>query len=82
MLDGGPPEREHFRPRIGGRGGEVPQERVPRLRNALLSRIARIVTSEWIVLDLGRYPRRMTTHLQGRIALAAPVARHAHGRPG
>ena len=42
MLDGRPPEREHFRPRIGGRGGQVPQERVPRLRNALLSRIARI----------------------------------------
>src|SRR5450432_517033 len=38
----GPPEREHLRPRIGWRDGEVPQERVPRLRNALLSRIARI----------------------------------------
>ena len=42
MVDGGPHEREYFRPRIGGRGGEVPQERVPRLRNALLSRIALI----------------------------------------
>jgi len=42
VLDGGPPEREHFRPRIGGRGSEVPPERVPRLWNALLSRIARI----------------------------------------
>jgi hypothetical protein len=45
MVDGEPSEGHRFRPRIGGRGGEVPMERVPRLRNALLSRIARIGTS-------------------------------------
>ena len=29
-------------PRVGGRGDEVPQERLPRFRNRLLARIARI----------------------------------------
>ncbi len=42
MSDGEGRKREELRPRIGGRGGEVPQERVPRFRNRLLARIARI----------------------------------------
>jgi type IV secretory pathway VirD2 relaxase len=42
VSDGEGEERDKFRPRIGGRGGEVPQERVPRFRNQLLARIARI----------------------------------------
>jgi type IV secretory pathway VirD2 relaxase len=42
VSDGDGRERENLRPRIGGRGGEVPQERVPRFRNALLARVARI----------------------------------------
>ncbi len=42
MSDGDGGKREELRPRIGGRGGEVPQERVPRFRNRLLARIARL----------------------------------------
>jgi type IV secretory pathway VirD2 relaxase len=42
VSDGEGGKREDLRPRIGGRGGEVPQERVPRFRNRLLARIARI----------------------------------------
>lgn len=42
MSDGEGGKREELRPRIGGRGGEVAQERVPRFRNRLLARIARI----------------------------------------
>ena len=42
MSDGDGREREDLRPRIGGRAGEVPQERVPRFRNRLLARVARI----------------------------------------
>jgi len=42
VSDGEGGKREELRPRIGGRGGEVPQERVPRFRNRLLARIARI----------------------------------------
>jgi type IV secretory pathway VirD2 relaxase len=42
VSDGERREREILRPRIGGRGGEVPQERVPRFRNRLLARVARM----------------------------------------
>lgn len=42
MSDGEGEKRDAFRPRVGGRGGEVPQERAPRFRNGLLARIARI----------------------------------------
>jgi type IV secretory pathway VirD2 relaxase len=42
VSDGDGREREDLRPRIGARGGEVPQERVPRFRNRLLARVARI----------------------------------------
>jgi hypothetical protein len=42
VLDGEGSDRSSFRPRIGGRGGEVPMERVPRLRNAVLARITRL----------------------------------------
>lgn len=42
MSDGERENRDVLRPRVGGRGGEVPQERVPRFRNRLLARIARI----------------------------------------
>jgi type IV secretory pathway VirD2 relaxase len=42
VSDGDGREREVLRPRIGGRGGEVPQERVPRFRSGLLARVARI----------------------------------------
>jgi len=42
VSDGDGREREDLRPRIGGRGGQVPQERVPRFRNGLLARVARI----------------------------------------
>src|SRR5450432_3583756 len=42
VLDGAGSDRSSFRPRIGGRGGEVPMERVPSLRNAVLARITRL----------------------------------------
>jgi type IV secretory pathway VirD2 relaxase len=42
VSDGEGRERDVLRPRIGGRGGEVPQERVPRFRNRLLARVARM----------------------------------------
>jgi type IV secretory pathway VirD2 relaxase len=42
VSDGERENRDVLRPRVGGRGGEVPQERVPRFRNRLLARIARI----------------------------------------
>lgn len=42
MSDGEGRNRDELRPRIGGRGGEVPQERLPRFRNRLLARVARL----------------------------------------
>ena len=42
MSDGERENRDLFRPRVGGRGGEIAQERVPRFRNRLLARIRRI----------------------------------------
>ena len=42
MLDGDGRDRPELRPRIGGRRGEVPMERAPRLRSALLARISRL----------------------------------------
>jgi hypothetical protein len=42
VSDGERRNRDELRPRIDAHGGEVPQERVPRFRNGLLARIARI----------------------------------------
>jgi hypothetical protein len=42
VLDGEGADRSGFRPSIGGRGGEVPVELVPRLRNAVLALITRL----------------------------------------
>jgi type IV secretory pathway VirD2 relaxase len=86
VSDGDDEKRDAFRPRIGGRGGEIPQERVPRFRNRLLARIARLggapggVGSRPRGTPSARDVRRPGAHARRCIVKARFVPMNAYGK--